>query len=192
MKGKINAFCKIHGRLFEKSGFLYCEAVTKAAFPSACQCALGKGAGLRWRPLPQAEAPTEPAGEKAVRQSALTEGAWPRAEGRADSCHNKTRICRVPSYKQENTRFRAGVALSFRDLLLARCTVCRYPIPFGAPWPLALGVSPAVLGSRLGRCFASRGVHWTPATRSALFPAAKVSTGDPRPIIPNSAFRIPN
>ena len=44
----------------------------------------------------------------------------------------------------------------------------------------------------LGRCFASRGVHWTPATRSALLPAAKVSTGDPRPIIPNSAFRIPN
>ena len=89
-------------------------------------------------------------------------------KGRADSCHNKTRICRVPSYKQENTRFRAGVALSFRDLLLARCTVCRYPIPFGAPRPFSLGVSPAVLGSRLGRCFASRGVHWTPATRSLL------------------------
>ena len=33
----------------------------------------------------------------------------------------------------------------------------------------------------LGRCFASRGVHWTPATRSALLPAAEVSTGDPRP-----------
>ena len=33
--------------------------------PQRTQCALGKGAGLRWRPLPQAEAPTEPAGEKA-------------------------------------------------------------------------------------------------------------------------------
>ena len=35
--------------------------------------------------------------------------------------------------------------------------------------------SPAVLGSRIGRCFASRGVHRTPATRSLLLRFAQRS-----------------
>ena len=33
---------------------------------------MGKGAGLRWRPLPKAEAPTEPGGEKVPRVRAVT------------------------------------------------------------------------------------------------------------------------
>jgi len=60
--------------------------------PRRTQCASGKGAGLRWRPLPQAEAPTEPAGEKAVRQSALTEGVdRPGAEGESVLCSERLR-----------------------------------------------------------------------------------------------------
>ena len=58
--------------------------------PQRTQCALGKGAGRRWRPLPQAEAPTEAEPRRHRAADTMTEGVdRPGAE------HQTTVDCRL-------------------------------------------------------------------------------------------------
>ena len=93
--------------------------------------------------------------------------------------HEALRTCNARPYGSRQTATDRFLIVASR-----RENTCVLPLQSAQLTASRLPFSAPVLGSRLGRCFAARGVHRTPATRSVLQKALpfEISAGDPHPI----------